>query len=90
VQTIKQAAAQAQAGRSTRIEVTGHTDRAGSDAYNMALSLRRANAVKDQLVREGIAANQITVMGRGESQPLLPTADGVREPQNRRVEIVLG
>jgi outer membrane protein OmpA-like peptidoglycan-associated protein len=41
-------------------------------------------------VREGIAANQIAVMGRGESQPLLPTADGVREPQNRRVEIVLG
>jgi hypothetical protein len=90
VQTIKQAAAQAQAGRSTRIEVMGHTDRAGSDAYNMALSLRRANAVRDQLVREGITANQIVVMGRGESQPLLPTADGVRESQNRRVEIVLG
>jgi outer membrane protein OmpA-like peptidoglycan-associated protein len=90
VQTIQQAAAQAKAGRSTRIEVTGHADRAGSDAYNLALSLRRANAVKDQMVREGIAANQIAVMGRGESQPLLPTADGVREPQNRRVEIVLG
>jgi outer membrane protein OmpA-like peptidoglycan-associated protein len=69
--------------------VTGHADRSGSDAYNMALSLRRANAVKDQLVREGIAANQIVVVGRGESQPLVPTADGVREPQNRRVEIVL-
>jgi outer membrane protein OmpA-like peptidoglycan-associated protein len=87
--TIKQAAAQAKSGRSTRIDVTGHADRSGSDAYNMALSLRRANAVKDQLVREGIAANQIVVVGRGESQPLVPTADGVREPQNRRVEIVL-
>jgi flagellar motor protein MotB len=76
--------------KATPIDVTGHADRAGGDAYNMALSLRRANMVKDQLVREGIAANQITVVGRGESQPLLPTADGVREPQNRRVEIVLG
>jgi outer membrane protein OmpA-like peptidoglycan-associated protein len=87
--TIKQAAAAAKAGNKTRIGVTGHTDRAGSDAYNMALSLRRANAVKDQLVREGIPAAGITVVGRGESQPLVPTADGVREPQNRRVEIVL-
>ena len=87
--TIKQAAAAAKSGNKTRIGVTGHTDRAGSDAYNMALSLRRANAVKDALVREGIPATGITVVGRGESQPLVPTADGVREPQNRRVEIVL-
>ena len=87
--TIKQAAADAKAGQKTRIGVTGHADRSGSDAYNMALSLRRANAVKDQLVREGIPAANITVVGRGESQPLVQTADGVREPQNRRVEIVL-
>jgi outer membrane protein OmpA-like peptidoglycan-associated protein len=87
--TIKQAAAAAKAGNKTRIGVTGHADRSGSDAYNMALSLRRANAVKDALVREGIPATGITVVGRGESQPLVPTADGVREPQNRRVEIVL-
>jgi len=89
VQTIKQAAEQAKAGRATRIDVTGHADRAGADAYNMALSLRRAIAVKDQLVREGLGASQIAVVGRGESQPLVPTADGVREPQNRRVEIVI-
>ncbi|TXL72720.1 OmpA family protein [Vineibacter terrae] len=87
--TIKQAADAAKAGNKTRIGVTGHTDRSGGDAYNMALSLRRANAVKDALVREGIPASGITVVGRGESQPLVPTADGVREPQNRRVEIVL-
>ena len=87
--TIRQAAAQAKSGQKTRIGVTGHADRAGGDAYNMALSLRRANAVKDQLVREGIPAAGITVTGRGESQPLVQTADGVREPQNRRVEIVL-
>jgi outer membrane protein OmpA-like peptidoglycan-associated protein len=90
VQTIQQAAAQAKSGRVARITVTGHADRSGSDAYNMALSLRRANAVKDQLVREGIAANAIAIIGRGESQPLVPTPDGVREPQNRRVEILLG
>ncbi|HJQ57413.1 MAG TPA: OmpA family protein [Vineibacter sp.] len=89
VTTIQQAAAAAKAGNRTRIGVTGHADRSGSDAYNMALSLRRANAVKDQLVREGIPAANIAVVGRGESQPLVPTADGVREPQNRRVEIVL-
>ena len=89
VQTIKQASDQAKSGRTTRIDVTGHTDRSGSDAYNMALSLRRANSVKNELVRNGIPATQIAVVGRGESQPLVPTADGVREPQNRRVEIVL-
>jgi outer membrane protein OmpA-like peptidoglycan-associated protein len=87
--TIRQAANDAKAGRSTRIGVTGHADRSGADAYNMALSLRRANAVKDQLVREGVPAAAIAVVGRGESQPLVQTADGVREPQNRRVEIVL-
>jgi OmpA-OmpF porin, OOP family len=87
--TIQQAAASAKAGNKTRIGVTGHADRSGADAYNMALSLRRANAVKDQLVREGIPAANITVVGRGESQPLVQTADGVREPQNRRVEIVI-
>jgi outer membrane protein OmpA-like peptidoglycan-associated protein len=69
--------------------VTGHADRAGPDSYNMALSMRRADAVKAVLVREGVPANQIAVVARGESQPLVPTADGVREPQNRRVEIVL-
>ncbi len=88
-ETIKKAAADAKAGQKTRIGVTGHADRSGSDAYNMALSLRRANAVKDALVREGIPAAAIAVVGRGESQPLVQTADGVREPQNRRVEIVL-
>jgi outer membrane protein OmpA-like peptidoglycan-associated protein len=53
------------------------------------LSLRRANAVKNALVREGIPPDQIAVVGRGESQNLVPTQDGVREAQNRRVEIVL-
>ena len=87
--TIKQAAGAYKAKGSARITATGHADRSGPENYNMALSLRRANAVKDALVREGVPATAIAVIGRGESQPLVPTADGVREPQNRRVEIVL-
>jgi outer membrane protein OmpA-like peptidoglycan-associated protein len=55
----------------------------------MALSLRRANAVKGALVQNGVPATAISVVGKGESQPLVQTADGVREPQNRRVEIVI-
>ncbi len=87
--TIKQAAGVYKTKGSARITATGHTDKSGPDSYNMALSLRRANTVKDALVREGVPATAISVIGKGESQPLVQTADGVREPQNRRVEIVI-
>jgi outer membrane protein OmpA-like peptidoglycan-associated protein len=87
--TIRQAAGAYKTKGSARITATGHTDKSGPDDYNMALSLRRANTVKDALVREGVPATAISVIGRGESQPLVQTADGVREPQNRRVEIVV-
>jgi hypothetical protein len=73
-----------------RVTATGHTDTTGSDSYNMALSLRRANAVKNEMVRQGVPADAIAVVGKGESQLLVPTGDQVREPQNRRVEIVIG
>jgi outer membrane protein OmpA-like peptidoglycan-associated protein len=86
---IREAANNSRAGAVQRLNVTGHTDRAGTEQYNLALSMRRANAVKDVLVREGLSADQIVVIGKGETQPLVPTADGVREAQNRRVEIVL-
>ena len=89
LQTIKQAAAAFKAKGNARITATGHTDTSGPENYNMALSLRRANAVKDALVREGVPATAIAVIGRGEQGLLVPTPDGVREPQNRRVEIVL-
>ena len=85
--TIRQAANDARNGRVARVQVIGHADRAGADAYNMALSLRRANTVKAELVQNGIAAQSILVVGRGEEEQLVPTGDGVREPQNRRVVI---
>jgi len=84
-QVIKEAAAAAKAGGNVR--VVGHADKSGSAAHNDKLSLRRANNVKGELVREGVAESAISVEARGESDPAVPTADGVREPQNRRVEI---
>ncbi len=73
----------------TRIEVAGHTDKSGTPRYNQGLSQRRANNVAAELVRLGVPRQAITTQAFGESRPLVPTADGVREPQNRRVEIVL-
>ncbi len=73
-QIIGEAASNSQSVGSTRIEVSGHADRSGTPQYNQRLSERRAAAVAAELER---------------SRPLVPTADGVREPQNRRVEIVL-
>jgi OOP family OmpA-OmpF porin len=69
--------------------VTGHADRAGPADYNLQLSLRRANAVRDALIARGVKASGISVAGRGEAENAVPTADGVREPKNRRVEIIL-
>ena len=73
----------------TRIEVAGHADRSGTPAYNQGLSQRRAQNVAAELVRLGVQREAISVQAFGESRPLVATADGVREPQNRRVEIIL-
>ena len=86
---IAEAANASRTVQTTRIEVQGHADRSGSDAYNLRLSRRRADNVAAELVRRGVARNIITIQAFGESRPLVPTADGVREPQNRRVEIIL-
>ncbi len=88
-QIIADAAQNARRVQTTRIEVSGHADRTGTAAYNQRLSVRRAEAVAGELVRNGINRSEISVQGFGFERPLVPTAQGVREPQNRRVEIVL-
>ncbi|MFO1153201.1 MAG: OmpA family protein [Rhodospirillales bacterium] len=69
------------------IKVVGHTDTSGPADYNLRLSERRANAVAQQMIKLGIPATAITTVGRGEEDLLVPTKDGVREPQNRRAAI---
>ena len=71
------------------ISVTGHTDLSGSAEYNMGLSLRRADSVRDALIAGGVMPDQITTAGRGEEEPAVPTADGVREQANRRAQIII-
>ena len=71
------------------ISVTGHADRSGPVRYNEKLSERRAGSVRDALINGGVAADKITVAWRGESEPAVPTADGVREQKNRRVEVIV-
>lgn len=78
-----------QAGAS-QISLAGHTDRSGSASYNMGLSERYAEAVRDYLVALGIPTSAIAIQSFGETRPQVETPDGVREPQNRRVEITLG
>jgi outer membrane protein OmpA-like peptidoglycan-associated protein len=73
----------------TRIEVNGYTDTSGTPQYNQGLSVRRAQSVKAELIRDGVPANVIDIHGFGETHLLVPTGPGVREPQNRRVEIIL-
>jgi hypothetical protein len=88
--TVRQAADTFRSTGQSRVTASGHTDTSGPRDYNMALSLRRGNAVKDALVQQGVPATAISVVGRGEDDLLVPTGDGVREPQNRRVVIALG
>lgn len=88
-QIVREAAQNATRVQYTRIDVNGHTDTSGTPQYNMALSMRRATAVEAELVRNGVPANAISIRGYGETHLLVPTADGVREPQNRRVEIII-
>jgi hypothetical protein len=86
---VKTAAGNAVKSNATRINVTGHTDTVGSAAYNLRLSKRRAISVEKELVSDGVPKNEIAIFAKGKSEPLVPTGDGVKEPQNRRVQIVL-
>jgi len=86
---IDQVVADAHKMGTPNISVTGHTDLAGPAAYNLKLSLRRADSVRAALIKEGIPAANITTAGRGESDPAVPTPDGVPEAKNRRAVIII-
>ena len=87
---LDQVAADYASGRPSRVTLSGHADRSGSDAYNDALSEQRPRNVARALVGRGVPERALDVQWFGERQPRIPTDDGVREPQNRRVEIVFG
>ena len=74
---------------SVDIAIIGHTDRTGEDEYNQHLSLQRARAVYDILINNTVRAENVTITYHGEGNPLIPTADNVAEPKNRRVEVMI-
>ena len=86
---VSEAADYAKKNGKATIKATGHADTSGSPAYNLALSERRAKAVKAAIVKLGFKESEVVVMFKGESEPLVATGDGVKEPQNRRVEIMM-
>lgn len=88
-QVVQQAAQNALKGNATQIVATGHTDTVGTDSYNIALSRRRATAVRAELIRDGVAGNLISTSGVGENDLAVPTGQNVNEPRNRRVEITV-
>ena len=75
---------------SASVMLAGHADRSGTATYNVGLSQRRANNVRSYMAGRGVPDGNITTQAFGESQPRVPTADGVRELQNRRVEVTYG
>jgi outer membrane protein OmpA-like peptidoglycan-associated protein len=75
---------------SVPIMLAGYTDRSGSTKYNQGLSERRNTSVRTYLSAHGIPDGSITTQAFGEANPRVPTADGVKELQNRRVEITYG
>jgi OmpA-OmpF porin, OOP family len=88
MQVIQLAANQYKSGGRVQLQVTGYTDLSGSASYNQRLSEPRANAVAAALEKLGVPRSDMVVTGRGMNDPRVPRAPGVREPQNRRVEIV--
>ncbi len=74
---------------SPEVTIIGHTDRTADDLYNIALGLRRATHVRDLLLAGGVDPALVEVASHGEADPLVPTADGVAEPRNRRAEVTI-
>ena len=87
---VTEAVKTAQSNGIVKVLITGHTDTVGSHSYNQGLSERRAQSVKDEMVRQGMAGDSIATVGKSFDDPLVPTGPGVREPQNRRAVIELG
>jgi outer membrane protein OmpA-like peptidoglycan-associated protein len=75
--------------QAVEVQVTGHTDTLGKESDNDRLSEERAQAVKEMLIAQGLKSNFIRAVGRGERELLIPTPDNVREPKNRRVEVIV-
>lgn len=75
--------------QSTDISVVGHTDRVGTREYNYKLGLERAHLIRNRLVRLGVREDHIEIDSHGEDNPLVKTADEVRESRNRRVEVIV-
>ena len=88
-QIISEAASDSKSSDVTTLDVSGYTDTSGTPDYNQGLSERRAKAVAAQLETDGVPASEIEIHAYGETHLLVATGPGVREPQNRRVEIVL-
>ena len=88
-QIVAEAAAVSTRVAATHIETNGYTDTSGSKKYNQALSMRRAEAVAAELVRDGVPKTAISIHGFGQTHLLVATGPGVREPQNRHVEIII-
>jgi OmpA-OmpF porin, OOP family len=89
-QIIEAAAATFKSQPPVPVQVIGHTDTSGSAAYNQKLSERRAQNVAGALAQAGVPQGAMTVTGVGQNDLKVPTPDGVREPQNRRTEIIEG
>ena len=88
--TLNAIAKASKAGRQVRLIVSGHSDRAGPKGYNLVLSRLRALRIENALLRHGVPHDLIAITASGETRPRVSTPDGVREPRNRRVEIILG
>ena len=86
---INQAIEQARTCGVASVQIDGHADRSGAASYNVGLSERRARAVRDEMVRLGVPAGGISLQAFGETRPVVETPDGVREPLNRRAEVLI-